>query len=240
MTGLEHHFVSRKRKIQVHQTLGFAFKVIKLMQELDRVARLKVVMALFDFVLMEYVTVGQGTGRTVGILPARINQVKDVVAVLQVHRQTFETVGDFTGDGLTLQTAHLLEVRKLRHFHTVHPHFPTETPGAERRVFPVVFHKTDIVDFGINPQGTETAQIQVHDIGGGRLNHHLELVVLVQTVGVFAVTGVFRTTGGLHIGSAPRFRSQGSQESRGVRSPRAHFHINRLQKRAALLVPILL
>ena len=152
MAGLQNHFISRKRQLKLHQALGFAFKVVKLLEEFFGVARFEVVLTLLDFVLMENVAIGQRMFLTETVLPLGVDQVEHVVTVLQVHRQTFQTVGNFTRDRLAFQTTHLLEVRKLRHFHTVHPDFPTQTPGAERRVFPVIFHEADVVDGRVDPQ----------------------------------------------------------------------------------------
>ena len=169
MAGLKNHFVGRQRELEFHQALGFAFKVIKLLEKLFRVTGFKVVVTLLDFVLMEDVAVGERVLFAQSVGPVRVDQVKDVVAVLQIHRQAFKPVGDFTGDGLTLKAAHLLEVRKLRDFHTVHPHFPAKAPGAERRVFPVVFHETDVVDLRIDAERSEGIQIEINDIDGSGL-----------------------------------------------------------------------
>ena len=73
---------------------------------------------------MENVAIGQRVFLTETVLPLGVDQVEHVVAVLQVHRQALKTIGNFTRDRLAFQATHLLEVRKLRHFHTVHPNFP--------------------------------------------------------------------------------------------------------------------
>ena len=43
----------------------------------------------------------------------------NAVYALNVHCQTFQTVGDLAGNRFTLQTTNLLEVSELRHFHAV-------------------------------------------------------------------------------------------------------------------------
>ncbi len=108
---------------------------------------------------MEHVAVGGFTQRAVAP-----DQVVNAVYALNVHGQTFQTVGDFTGDRLTFQTAHLLEVGELRHFHTVQPHFPAQTPGTQRRVFPVIFHETDVVDGWIHTQLFQRPKVQLLNI----------------------------------------------------------------------------
>ena len=176
----------------------------------------------------------------VGVGPRRVDEVEDVVAVLQVHRQAFEPVRDFARDRLALQAAHLLEVRELRHFHAVHPDFPAETPGAQRRVLPVVLNEADVVHFGVDPERAQRPEIEVDDVDGRRLQDDLVLVVLVQTVRIFAVARVLRTARRLNVRGAPGFRPQSAQERGGVRGARADFQVDRLQESAALTVPILL
>ena len=65
-------------------------------------------------------------------------------------------------------------------------------------------------------------------------------MVLVQTVGVFAVTGVLGTARRLHIRGTPGFRSERSQKCRCMRGTGTDFDVDRLKQSAALLVPILL
>ena len=65
-------------------------------------------------------------------------------------------------------------------------------------------------------------------------------MVLVQTVGVFAVAGVLRATGRLYIGGTPRFGTEGTQERGRMRGTGPDFNVNRLQQGTALFVPILL
>ncbi len=110
---------------------------------------------------MEHVAVGGFTQRAVAP-----DQVVNAVYALNVHGQTFQTVGDFTGDWLTFQTTHLLEVGELGHFHAVQPHFPTQTPGTQRWVFPVIFHETDVVDGWIHTQLFQRPEVQFLNVVG--------------------------------------------------------------------------
>ena len=189
---------------------------------------------------MENVAVGERVFLTETVLPLGIDQVEHVVAVLQVHREAFQAIGNFARNRLAFQTAHLLEVRELRDFHAVHPNFPAQAPGAERRVFPVVFHEADVVHRSVDTQRAKAAQIQVNNVDGRGLEHNLILVMLMQAVGVFAVAGVLRTTGRLHVSGTPRFGTEGTQERGRVRGASPDFDVNRLQQGAALFVPILL
>ena len=240
VAGLEHHFVGGQGQVQVHQALGFAFEVVELLEKLLAVAGLEVVDGLFDFVLMEDVAVGELAFRAVRIGPRREDEVEDVVAVLQIHRQALETVRDFAGDRLAFKAAHLLEVRELRHFHAVHPDFPAETPGAERRVFPVVLDEADVVDFRVDAERAKAAQIEVDDVRRSRLQHDLELVVLVEAVRIFTIAGVLRTTRGLNVGGTPGFRPQSPQKGRSMGRAGTDFQVDRLQQSTALAVPIFL
>ena len=70
VAGLQNHFISRKRQFKLHQALGFAFKVVKLLEEFFGVARFEVVLTLLDFVLMENVAIGQRMLLAETVLPS--------------------------------------------------------------------------------------------------------------------------------------------------------------------------
>ena len=86
----------------------------------------------------------------------------------------------------------MLEVGELGDFHAVQPDFPAQTPGAEGRRFPVVFDEADVVDQRVEADVLERAQVQFLEVVRVRLQDHLELVVVLQTVRVFAVAAVSR------------------------------------------------
>jgi hypothetical protein len=172
------------------------------------------------------------------LFPLGPHQVVDVFDLLQIHREAFEAVGDFAEHRLAVQTADLLEVRELGHFHAVQPHFPAEAPRAERGIFPVVFDKAHVVLLQVEAERFERAEVQVEDVFRRRLEHHLILVVMLQTVRILAITTVFRTTRRLHIGGTPRLGADGAQERMNVGRARADFHVDRLEQRATLLVPV--
>ena len=108
---------------------------------------------------MEHVAVGGFTQRAVAP-----DQIVDAVDALDIHRQTLQAVGDFAGYRFALEAADLLEIGELRHFHAVQPDFPAETPGAQRRVFPVVFNKADVMNGGIDAQLFQRAEIELLNI----------------------------------------------------------------------------
>ena len=108
MSGFQNHFIGRKSKVQVHQALGFTLKVVELLEKFFRVACLKVVVALLDFVLMEDVAVSENVFAG-SVLPLGVDKVENIVAVLKIHCQTFKTVCNFSGNRLAFQAADLLE-----------------------------------------------------------------------------------------------------------------------------------
>src|SRR5690606_28961025 len=149
-----------------------------------------------------HVAVGDLAERAVGV-----HQVVHRIHALQVHGQAFQAVGDFAGHRVALDAANLLEVGELGDFHAVEPDFPAQTPGAEGRRFPVVFHEADVVHQGVHADAAQRFQVQLLNIGRVRLEHHLELVVVLQAVGVFAVAAVGGPAGRLHVGGVPGFRT---------------------------------
>ena len=62
--------------------------------------------------------------------PVGPDDVENALDILQVHRKSFEAIGDLTRDRAALKTTDLLKVGELRDLHAVEPHLPTETPGA--------------------------------------------------------------------------------------------------------------
>ncbi len=89
----------------------------------------------------------------------------------------------------------------------------------------------------VKPEAGEALEIEILDIGGRRLDHHLKLVVMLEPVGVFAITAIGRPPRGLDIGGFPRFRTQGPQQGGGMEGACPHFHVIRLLQRATLFRP---
>ena len=166
------------------------------------------------------------------------HQVVDAVHALQVHGQALQPVGDLASDGLAVDAADLLEVGELGDFHAVEPHLPAQAPGTQRRVFPVVFDEADVVFFEVKSEGFERTDVQLQDVGRGRLEHHLVLVIVLQAVRVLAIATVFGAAAGLHVGGLPGLGAERAQEGGGMRGAGAHFHVVGLQQRAALGVPV--
>ena len=182
---------------------------------------------------MVHVAVGDG----VAVQRFCPNEVIDVFHALQVHRQAFDAVGNFAEYGRAVDAADLLEVGELGYFHAVEPNFPTQAPCTEGGVFPVVFDKTDVVDFGVDAQFAQGIKIEVLDIGGSGLEGNLELVIVLQAVGVVAVAAVFRAAAGLDVGGKPRLGAECAQAGGGMGSTCADFHVERLDDGAAFVCP---
>ena len=98
----------------------------------------------------------------------------------------------------------MLEVGELSHLHTIQPDFPAQSPGAQRWVLPVVFYETDVILLEVKTQRLEAAEVELKDVARGGLEHHLVLVVVLQTVRVFAIATILGATAGLHVSGFPR------------------------------------
>ena len=122
-------------------------------------------------------------------------------------------------------------------FHAVAPALPAQPPGAERRALPIVLDEADVVQRRIDADRGERLQVQVLKVRRRRLHDHLELVVVLQPVGIFAVAAVLGPARGLHIGRIPGLRPERAQRRRGMEGAGAHLHVVGLQDHAALLRP---
>ena len=142
--------------------------------------------------------------------------------------------------GPAVEPAHLLEVGELRDLHAVQPDFPAQSPGAEGRRLPVVLDEADVVDQRIEAERAQAAEVQVEDVERRGLDHHLELVVVLEPERVLAVAAVRGPARGLHVRRAPGLRPDGAQERGGMEGAGAHLHVVRLQDHAALVGPVAL
>ncbi len=139
--------------------------------------------------------------------------------------------------GLQWQAADLLEVGELGHFHAVEPHLPAQAPGAQGGRLPVVFDEADVVHFRVDAERRERLEVELLDVRGRGLEHHLVLVVVLQPVRVLAVAAVLWPARGLHVGRLPGLGPERAQEGRGVEGSGADLHVVGLQQRAALAIP---
>jgi hypothetical protein len=125
------------------------------------VGDLEIVAGIFLLGLQEDIAVGH----LLGAFAAVEVEIIDVVDALDIHRQTLEAIGQFARDGRAFDAADLLEIGELADFHAVAPAFPAKPPGAERRAFPVVLDKADIMQQRIDADGGERAEIELLQVG---------------------------------------------------------------------------
>ena len=157
-------------------------------------------------------------------------EVVDALDPLDIHRQPFEPVGQLGRDRVAFDAADLLEIGELADLHAVEPDLPAEPPGAQGRALPIVLDKADVVARRVDAERREAAEIEILAVGRRRLQDHLELVIMLQPVRVFAVAAVGRPARRLDIGGAPRLRTERAQGGRRVERAGADLDIIGLQE----------
>ena len=110
---------------------------------------------VFLFCLFKHITIFQRDGR-VGIVKWHIH---NVINAQHIHGQAFQTIGQFTRNGMAIMPADLLEIGELADFHAVTPHFPAKAPGAQCWAFPVILNKTDVMQRHIDPNRLKRPKI---------------------------------------------------------------------------------
>ena len=228
MGAFQNIIVSGADVAQFDNAFCFSFIFIEQVKEQFGISNLEVVVGLFNFVGVEYVTIGYA------IYPFN---VVNVFNALDIHSQTFQTVGNFYSNRFYVKATNLLEVGELGNFHTVQPNFPTQAPSAQGGRFPVIFYKADVMFFLTNAKFSQALEIQVLDIFRRGFHDYLVLVMLEQTVRVVTITTVSRTTGRFNISDVPRFRTKYTQEGGGVHSARTFFYVIGLTNNAILFSP---
>ena len=93
---------------------------------------------------------------------------------------------------------------------------------------------------GIDADGLQRIEIKLLHVGRRRLQDHLELVIVLQPVGVLAIAAVLGAARGLHIGGVPGLGPERAQRGGRMEGARADFHVVGLQDDAALIRPVLL
>jgi hypothetical protein len=219
---------------EVQEPAALGLRVLEVAQEALGVGRVEVVARVLLLRLPEHVAIGEGD-RRLGVVEGHGH---DVVRAQHVHGEALEPVGELARDGAAVVAPHLLEVGELRHLHAVAPHLPAQAPGAQRRALPVVLHEAHVVEARVDADGLEAAQVKVLEVGRARLDDHLELVVVLEPVGVLAVAPVRGPPRRLDVGRGPGARAQRPQRGGRVKGPRAHLHVVGLQERAALARPV--
>ena len=160
-----------------------------------------------------------------GVRIARPDDVVDGIDVLEKGAQAFESVGQFGRDGIEIHAPALLEVGELCDFEAIEHDLPSDAPRAERRRFPVIFFKLDVVLPQVNADRAQRFEIKFLNVFGRRLQDDLELHVLEQAVRIFSVTAVGGPARGLHICDLVGLRTEHAKESFWSHRAGAYFHI---------------
>ena len=92
----------------------------------------------------------------------------------------------------------------------------------------------------VKANGGKRAKVEVLRVDGRGLEQHLELVVVLQAVGVLPIAAVRRATARLRIAGAPGSGAKRAQKGSRVERARAHLGVVRLHHGAALVGPIVL
>ena len=236
VAALHDAVVCGQRQLALQAGMALGLVVVKLLTHHLDVGDLKVIGTELALVLEEHVAIGHG--RTVGQVAP--HQVVNGVDALGVHGDTLQAIGDLDGHGVDLDTAHLLEVRKLRDLHTVEPDLPAKAPGAQGRALPVVLDKADVMVVGVQANGGQRTQVELLGVDRRRLDEHLELIVVLHAVRVLAVAAVGGTAARLSIAGAPLGGTERAQCGRGMEGTGTDLGVIGLHNNAALLAPVLL
>ena len=146
----------------------------------------------------------------------------------------------FDRDGVNLDTAHLLEVGELRNLHAVQPDLPAKPPGAERRALPVVLDEADVVICRVDSNSLKRVEVELLGVHRRGLDEHLELIVVLQAVGVLAVAAVSGTAARLRIAGAPSAGAERAERRGGMEGAGADLRVIGLHDDATLGAPVLL
>ena len=212
------------------------FRHLELLEQHRGVGEFEIVPGVFLLGLQEDVAIGD-----LLVVAAAVEvEIVDALDALHVHRQPLEPVSELARDRRAFEAGDLLEIGELRDLHAVAPAFPAEPPGAERRALPVVLDKADVVDRRVDADDLQRIEVEILDVGRRRLQDHLELVVVLQPVGVLAVAAVFGPARGLHIGGVPGLGPERAQRGGRMEGARPHFHVVGLQNDAPPVRPIAL
>ena len=96
------------------------------------------------------------------------------------------------------------------------------------------------MDQWVDAQREQATEVKILKIGRGGLHDDLKLIVVLQTIGIFAISAVSGAAARLNVGRVPVFGAECAQEGRWMKSAGAHFHVKRLQHYAAVVGPVFL
>ena len=205
-------------------------EVEELPQHLD-VGELEVVFRELELVLEAHVAVGDA-GSPFDVI--------DAVDILEECRDALEAVSQLGRDEVEIEAATLLEVGELGDLEAIEHHLPADAPGAEGGGFPVVLFELDVVLGEVDADGGEGAEVLIDDVGGRGLEDDLELLVLVEAIGIFAVAAVGGSAAGLDVGDALGVGAEDAEEGFRGHGAGADFDVVGFGDDAAAVGPIFL
>ena len=183
MRCFQNIIVGRQRQASVDGPNRLAFKQIIHLAHAVHISHIKIIGAVLALTHQVDIAVG-----AIGI-PLDILKMP---RTLQRHRNAFQPIGNFNRYRLQIKTAALLKVSKLGDLNTIQPNLPAQSPGADSWLLPVVFHKADVVPGRVNADGLQRFQVNLLRVARIGFEDHLELVELLQPIGVITIASVIR------------------------------------------------
>ena len=147
MARLDRLVIGGERQIDRDQRSAFLRRVLEMLKQPPGIGVFEIIRRKLLLIPQEHIAIGHA-----GVV---VRQVVNALDALDIHRQPFEPIGQFPRHWRAFMAAHLLEIGELRHLHAVAPDFPAQPPGAERRRFPVVLHKSNIMGVAIDADGVQ-------------------------------------------------------------------------------------
>src|SRR3990170_4175138 len=233
VVGRQHHHMALAVVALGEQRAAFGFGVAKMIEQEVGVGVLEIEARVFLLSLQEDVAIGD----LVLPLPAVEIEIEHAVDALHIHGKPLKPIGELACHGIAIEPADLLKIGELRHLHAVAPSLPAKPPGAKGRALPIVLDEANVVVQGVDADGDEAVEIELLDVGGRGLQGHLELIIVLEPVRVFAVAAVLGAAARLHIGGAPRLGPKRAQGGGGMKGRSPHLHVVRLEDDAALIGP---
>jgi len=163
-----------------------------------------------------------------------------IVYLLYVHGDALDAIRQFTAYGVKVDAAALLEVCKLRYFHTIEPDLPSEPPGAQCGRFPVIFNKPYIMIEGVYAETPQRVEVEILYIEGGGLQYYLILIVVLQPVWILSISSVGGSSGRFNIRNVPRFGTKRPKKRCGVEGTGSYLKVVRLLNDASIVRPVLI
>ncbi len=90
----------------------------------------------------------------------------------------------------------------------------------------------------IDAQAPEAVEVKILNVHGRGLHDNLELVVMLQPVGIFAVAAILGAARGLYIGHIPRLGPEAPEKGCLVKCARPDFHVIGLLQHAVFIGPV--